>query len=487
MILLRRALGITRVSTAEQANDDRYSLPHQKAHISEWCKQNHIELVHIFEFVVSGARVLSTSAATSERQQILRFIRNHGVNMVIVHELDRLARSMLDTLLFTDELHKMNVTFVSIHDNIDTAQPGGDLQMKILAAFAEHFRRQLATKVLGSMIERAKEGKPLGRRPYGYTFTTGGYEIVPEEAAVVRKMFSLYLDENIGLRGIADYFNSLGVRTQTGGAWAHATVRDILKNEVYTGTFRWKDVRIPEAHEAIIDTDTFFKAQTRLERKASLGGRAQNSTHLLSGLLRCGLCGASLTGAVTRQGKGHYVHRYYRCVNYVSKGKAVCPAGQYSAEHIEKVVLDDVAELLREVPRELYEAEIQRVVVSTRREEMSEELSMKRRDLSKAKNRLDTIARAFEDGLYDAAYFKARKETTETEIQTIEEEIKRLEAALQNEVTPEEFAQSIRAKLADFTVLLSTNDTPALKAMLQEIIDRIEVRSKEDITITYRI
>ncbi|WP_375167419.1 recombinase family protein [Desulfofundulus thermocisternus] len=72
-------------------------------------------------------RVLSNTS--KERQQILKFIRDHGISVVIVHELDRLARSMPDTLLFVNKLDKLGVTFISIHDGFDTSTPQGQLHL----------------------------------------------------------------------------------------------------------------------------------------------------------------------------------------------------------------------------------------------------------------------------------------------------------------------------------------------------------------------
>ena len=94
---INRTLAIVRVSTAEQAQEERYSIPHQRTHIQEECRHRSIDLVHICEFVQSGAKVLSSSS--KERAEVIQYIRDYSINVVVVHELDRLARSMLDTLL----------------------------------------------------------------------------------------------------------------------------------------------------------------------------------------------------------------------------------------------------------------------------------------------------------------------------------------------------------------------------------------------------
>jgi site-specific DNA recombinase len=190
-----RALAIVRVSTVEQAHEERYSIPHQRTHITEECRHRGLDLVHFFEFVQSGAKVLSDTG--KEKAEVIKFIKSYGINTVIVHELDRLARSMLDTLLFVDQLDKLGVSFVSIHDGFDTTTAQGKLQMHILSAFSEYFRKQLASKVMGGMIERAKQGRHMGRRPLGYQIGQAGFEIDKEEAKIIRLIFVMYLEQNL--------------------------------------------------------------------------------------------------------------------------------------------------------------------------------------------------------------------------------------------------------------------------------------------------
>lgn len=119
--------------------------------------------------------------------------------------------------MFTDELAKRNVALISVHDPIDTSTSQGIMQMQILAVFADYFRKQLANKVIGSMIERARKRKPLGKTAYGFAIGPSGFEIVPHEADTFKKIFRLYVEQNLGMRGIAAELNKLGLRTRNGG------------------------------------------------------------------------------------------------------------------------------------------------------------------------------------------------------------------------------------------------------------------------------
>lgn len=472
-----RAIAIVRVSTTEQAHEERYSIPHQRTHITEESKSRNLDLVHFFEFVQSGAKVLSTSS--KERAEVLKYLKDYNISVVIVHELDRLARSMLDTLLFVDELNKLGVTFISIHDGFDTSTAQGQLQMHILAAFAEYFRKQLASKVIGGMIERAKKGLHMGRRPLGYRISSTGYEIDSDEAKIVRLIFTMYVEQNHGLRAIADHLNGMGLRSLNGNPWSHVSVREVIENEVYTGTFTWADIRVEGNHQAIVDRTTWEKAQARRSRKKGLGGRAQNNIFLLSGLIRCGHCNeATMVGRTARKGK--YQYKYYVCNNYASKGTQVCPGGYYRADKIEDVVIDAVRNFTSQpsnVITDIIPADITLI---------KEQIELKRKELTTLNTMLTRAAEAYERGMYDLEWFSMRKGNIETDRATVVSEIAILENKAKGELSQEEMTERLNQKRYLAKNFLDEKDVLKSKAKLQELVDSIIVVDKDNIKIRYR-
>lgn len=473
-----RAIGIVRVSTAEQANEERFSIPHQKSHINEDCRRRSLNLIYIFEFVQSGAKVLSGSG--QERAKILNYVKTFNISVVVVHELDRLARSMLDTLLFVDELNKMNVAFISIHDGFDTSTAQGQLQMHILAAFAEYFRKQLASKVIGGMMERARQGKPLGKIPYGYAMGDSGLVILPEEAKIIRLIFQWYLEDNMGMRGIADRLNSMTVGTKKNNLWSHVTVRTILENEIYTGTFIWQNIRVENAHPAIISKTTYQSAQKRRGRKKTLGGQAQNRNYLLSGILRCAHCGSTMTGHIQKKKNSQY--RYYTCQNYASKGLAACKAGSVNALAIEEKVLADLDSLAEStnlvIPRDFIDHDS---------DHLKMELKAREKELARNKMMLQRVAEAYEIGEYDLDLFRTRKNDLLITQTRILEDMETIRKKINTRYSGNDLIQNLHHKLKRAGMLLKRTDLLKAKARLQEIISRIEVKSIEDIIIYYRI
>ncbi len=473
---MKKAIAITRVSTMEQAKEERYSIPHQKSHISEECRHKNIDLVHIFEFVQSGAKVMKGTG--KEREQVLKFIREHNIEVVIVHELDRLARSMLDTLLFVDELDRINVVFISVHDGFDTSTPQGKLQMQILSAFSEYFRKQLASKVMGGLTERAKNGLPMGRRPYGRDITPAGFVVNEEEAKVIRLIAQLYLDENLGHRSIADKLNNMDCRTQTNSLWSHQAVKDILANENNTSTFVWNGSRVEGALQPILDRETYERIQTRRNKKANIGGRSQNNDYLLSGLLRCVHCNGSITGHTSRKGK--YTYKYYICVNYITKGVSVCPGEWIRADRLEKGILADI-ELLSEgtlINGQLIPSDI---------EDLHQEAILKRKELDNIGSMRERAAIAYENKAYDLDFYNKRKSTLADQEASLLKDLELIRTELEHRLSSEELEKRLIQKREEIKQILKEDGIQKAKVRLQGLIDHIEVRTAEDFTVFYRV
>ena len=107
-------------------------------------------------------------------------------------------------------------------------------------------------RIKESMRERALQGKGLGKPPYGYkNGVDGTLEIVPEEGSVVELIYRLYTGEALGLRLIAQHLNERDILTRRGGRWNMVTIRDILRNSTYMGTYTRFGLRLPKSHEAI--------------------------------------------------------------------------------------------------------------------------------------------------------------------------------------------------------------------------------------------
>ena len=315
-----RALGLARVSTAEQSTPDHFSLLHQAEVIRNYTRQHQCDLIDIIQYVQSGGRNRTTL------QKVLQRVKRDRIHLVVVAELDRLSRDLVATMSFIEHLHLMGCRFVAVKEGFDAADPLGHMQTAIISTFSQYFRAQLAHKVRGGQDERFKQGKYHGgTRPFGYTpGSDGHWVIVPAEAEWVRQIFRWYVTDDWGVFRIAQTLNDRGVPTARGGRWSNNGVRFILENETYCGmTYHGKHHQVGSAHRvadhyavmadthpAIVDAQVFAQAQGRRQAKRALGPHARKSAYLLSGITRCGVCRGSMvvnhgSEYLCRQGRLH--------------------------------------------------------------------------------------------------------------------------------------------------------------------------------------
>jgi site-specific DNA recombinase len=158
-----------------------------------------------------------------------------------------------------------------------------------------------------------------------------------KEAARVREIFRLYLDEaallpvvkELAQRGWRNKHRTTKKGVKHGGRpFNKATLHRLLTNPIYTGKMRYKDELHAGEHEAIIDQELFDQVQKQLKLNGRTGGVEVRNKYgaLLRGLLRCKCCGTAMTHTFTGKNKGN-IHRYYRCTNAIKNGHDSCPTG----------------------------------------------------------------------------------------------------------------------------------------------------------------
>lgn len=214
------------------------------------------------------------------------------------------------------------------------------------------YLRDLSRNSIRGQLAKAREGKGSGGPPpYGYRIANGELVVYPDEAAIVRWAFTEYLKPGASLRNVANTLNSKGVLSSTGLTWRVACLDRILRNRKYTGCFVWgalttgryhgivngevvprkktdgeqrsEPIVLPDKHEPIVDPETFGRVQHKLtERKRDTSPLRGENSYLLSGLLRCKNCGASMAGRTVKTKAGQV--RRYSCCGYLFHGKSVC-------------------------------------------------------------------------------------------------------------------------------------------------------------------
>lgn len=207
-------------------------------------------------------------------------------------------------------------------------------------------------RIKDSMRKRAMLGKGLGKPPFGYRNGSDGIlEVVEHEANTVKLIYDKYIHEGLGLRLIAQYLNERDIVTRRGGRWNMVTIRDILKNPTYTGTYYRFGLRLPKVHEAIISPQMFRQAQDQTKARRPSSRSVNTEPFLLSGLAVCAYCENKMMGVTRRQSwrrkdgnSVQGVYRYYQCQS--RNNQSLCGYHTWRANVLESTVLSQLEKLL---------------------------------------------------------------------------------------------------------------------------------------------
>ena len=215
------AVSYLRVSTRDQArrgggDDEGFSIPAQR----DANRRKAASLGSDYYQGVCRSRRICRSANRPELQGMLEYLADHDVDYVIVHKLDRLARSRADDVEITKALDEFNVRLVSTTESIDQT-PSGMLLHGIMSSIAEFYSRNLAAEVMKGMTQKARSGGTVGRAPLGYrnhrTVDSEGREmrtviLDTERAPLVVLAFDLYATGDWTISGLVDHLNQRGLQ-----------------------------------------------------------------------------------------------------------------------------------------------------------------------------------------------------------------------------------------------------------------------------------
>ena len=303
----KRAVSYIRVSTREQAqrggSEEGFSLPAQRE--ANKRKAQSMGALVVKEFADRGES--ARSANRPELQKMLAYLKEDGgIDYVIVHKLDRLARNRTDDVEINRAFEEAGVRLVSTSENIDQT-PGGMLLHGIMSSIAEFYSRNLANEVIKGMGEKARNGGTLGKAPLGYVNVRGRDEngrevrtvaLDEERAPLVRLAFTEYATGNWTVRQLAEHLNNRGLtipptaRKPTNPVSVRL-LQTLLRNPYYKGVISFQGVEYAGAHEPLVDAATWQTVQDILTAHAN-GERQRMHNHHLKSTIVCGLCGARL-------------------------------------------------------------------------------------------------------------------------------------------------------------------------------------------------
>ena len=229
------------------------------------------------------------------------------IDLVLIHSPDRLARKALYQGLVLEEMDKagVKVEFLN-HPFDDTAE--GRMLLGMQGLFAEYERAKILERTRRGKLQRAREGALVGgHAPYGYTWIRrtendrAKLEIEEYQAAIVREIYRLLIEDKRSIRNIARMLTVQSVPTANGAAqWQPMALFRMVTNPAYKGQYRYRHSKEEKVYipvPAIVDGATWGAAQGQLAENAKYSGRNnKRNQYLLRGLIKCPRCGGSYSG-----------------------------------------------------------------------------------------------------------------------------------------------------------------------------------------------
>jgi site-specific DNA recombinase len=464
-----------RVSTEEQAKTG-YSLAAQTDKIIEFIRNK--GWTHTEIYCDDGY-----SAATRRRPALERLLADSTARQfeaVLVYRIDRFSRNLKDLLDIVEQLSKNAVGFKSITELIDTTTPEGRLMFHQFGSFAQYERELIAQRVVLGLRKRFQSGMWVsGVAPFGYKQKDGKLELVDKEAAVVKTMFDLYLQKNLGVINIARYLNNAGLKTRAGNMWKPTVIHHIITNPTYTGCIIRGGERVTGAHKPIVKEETFNRIKELLPtRKAKT--RVFVSPNLFTGFIFCG-CGAPMH--MIYPGLPNKIrYKYYACSRHITYKD--CKTEYLRQDILETSVLDQLNKIATDKPR------LNAIITHLKNQNNKLLPGLRRSRLALSQNIAGLTQQ--KDGLLK---WMSAKEAKPYTLNVLNEKFEKIELEL-NELThklwqtDEELSKKSHFGLSSEKVSLwlkqviktyADSDRQEKKRILSEVLEKITVKSKDEV------
>jgi site-specific DNA recombinase len=453
-----------------------------------------------------------------------------AIDRLYVHSPDRLARKYAYQVLLLDELKRCGVEVIFLNRHIGQS-PEEDLLLQVQGMVAEYERAKILERSRRGKLHAARRGSPnvLCGAPYGYRYISrresgdgeASYQVVEEEAAVVRQIFRWVGQERCSIGEVCRRLHRAGIPSPKGKAvWDRSVVWGMLKNPAYQGVAAYGKTRIGErrarlrplrgqpeysrrsysiyrtspeeqtaiAVPALVEPELFAAVAEQLaENKQRQRQSRRGARYLLQGLVVCPCCGHAFYGKpVSRSSaKGKTRYAYYRCIGtdaYRFGGERICHNRQVRTDLLEAAVWEDVRALLADPDRVRQEYERRRHGKG-REDRPVEQLQAQ---IGKAKRGVARLIDAYEDGLLERNEFEPRLRRAKGRLEKLEAEA----AALLFAASEDQQVEAVLGQLQEFTRRVGEGLAEASwqtrREIIRALVKRVEVNTAE-VHVIYKV
>ena len=395
-----------------------------------------------------------SGTSTKKRDSFLRMIADAKAgrfDFIITKEISRFSRSTLDSIQYTQELLEHDVGVLFQNDNINTLDSDSEFRLVVMAGVAQDEVRKLSERLKFGFRQAIKNGHILGNdRLWGYDKKDCILTVNEAEAKVVRRIFHLYANEQMGIRRISQQLYDEGFTSRKGNAFNVLTIRHILENPKYKGWYcanksqtvdyrskrkifldesewvMYPDPSIP----AIVSEELWNRANALYKRRSAQMMSHQSAAEFhnrypYSGKIICEEHGTSFHRQVLKSSKGE--KEVWQCRVYRNRGRAACSAPQMRTSELDQImaqifdqlaqdksaIVDAVMKVIQAVPNEHdYRQDVKRVEAE--------------QDAIQAKK--DRLLEMSIEGALSTAEFKQRNDVFNDQLHELERQLESLQA-----------------------------------------------------------
>ena len=463
---MRTAAIYARVSSDRQKEEQ--TIASQRAALLEYAKAHGYTVPSQWIFQDEG---YSGSVLVRPSLERLRDLACEGsIEAILVHSPDRLSRKYAYQVLLMEEFARHGVEILFIHSPA-ASTPEEQLLVQLQGMIAEYERAQIAERTRRGKRHRAQSGlvNVLCGAPYGYRYikksetSTAFYEVIEEQASVVRQVYGLYTEEGQSIGAIVRWLNAQGIPTRKGNSlWERTTVWAMLRNPAYQGMAcfgktekaerqkvtrllrqrggfssrssankerprkEWIAIPVP----AIVSAETFALAEERLQQNKIFASRHTKVPTLLQGMLICQICGYVYYRTSTRTSARKLY--YYRCLG--SEGWRYPEGRVCTNQPVRQDYLDDL--VWREVMKLLEDPGLIRNEMERRIRELQESNPSKVRKealvktIARVQNGADRLLDAYQEGLLSLEQLRRRMPELKKRESALRAELQTMEASV---------------------------------------------------------
>ena len=502
-----RVAAYCRVSTEQEEQQNSYQV--QIQYYTELINKNtEWELAGIFaDEGISGTQ----TKKRTEFNRMIRLCKKRKIDLILCKSISRFARNTVDTLEYVRQLKDLGIGVIFEKENINTMTMTSEFMIALYGSFAQAESESISKNVSWGVEKAFREGKVRYNYKllYGYRKGEDGKpEIIPEEAEVIKRIYKMFLD-GYSMEKIANHLNDLNIPTKTGRSeWKKAVIQNILYNEKYVGDamlqktytvdcITHKSVKnngerakylVSDAHEAIIDRDTYNLVQQELSRRASMRKKRDkciteqgkySSKYALTEIMVCSECGSAYMRQVWNiHGKKCPV---WRCVSRFDNGTRYCKKSpSIHEDKLHRAILTAINEYFdcKDSIRGMLKDNVEQALTG---------VSIK--ETKAIEHRLREIDEARNDCIYLIASGSADESTLDEQFQKLYAEEQELNQRLEHLKSQYEVNTYERSRLDRTIRGIDENNCELLEyndILIRKLIECVRVVSKTEIQIIFK-